>query len=251
MASEISAPRFRGGADFSIAAVFARCLRTCRRRFPAFLLATLLVTVPFETALLQLIRNNVGGLDHHDTGGPVFIALFVLLLYAAQSALCAGAFRDMAGDTVALGRSVRDGLVRLPFVIVAVAVAWLAILLGSVALAVPGIFFFAATAVALQASVIERLGPFAALLRSAALTKGHAGRILAIYLIEIVGCYGLGFGIVWLMVRLVPPHPWNVIWLLSLEAALEGFAAVLNTAVYFELRRVREGDTGGLAAVFD
>ncbi len=258
MAYDTTELPLREQAGFSIGAVFARCFRTYRRRFVSFFLVTLAIAVPLEGAVVVAARTLItrtqiraNPLEFRDFIAPAFAMLLYLALYAAQSALFGGACRDMSGEAPALGRSVRDGLVRLPSGIAAVLISWLAVIAGWVALAFPGIMIFTVTAVAFPACVIERLGPFAAISRSAALTKGHRWRILVIYLIEVIGGYGSFVGGQILLEALLPDALASLV-LIVMQVALIAFTTVLNTAVYFELRAAKQG--GGidqLAAVFD
>ena len=248
----------RDVSGFSIGAVFARCLRTYRRRFVPFVLVAFAAAVPLEIGLIMAFAAMVtrykilsNPVEFRSFVAPAAGMLIYLAFYLAQSALFSGAYRDMSGDAPALGRSVRDGLVRLPIVVAAVIVSWLAVGIGWVALAIPGIIIFTMTAITVPACVIERLGPLAAMSRSIALTKGHRWRILAIYLIEFIGGYGSFVGAQVLLEQLLPDALASII-LLGLQAALIAFTAVLNTAVYFELRSAKDGVAGDhIATVFD
>ena len=243
----------RDVSGFSIGAVFARCLRTYRRRFVSFFLVTFAVTVPFGVALsmVPMLLLPADAQSRLADFSVVFALLIYLVLYAAQSVLFNSAYLDMSGQAIALGNSVRRGLVRLPIVVIAVVTAWVAVLIGWAGVMFPGIMIFTMTAVTVPACVIERLGPFAAMSRSTALTKGHRWQILAIYLIEIIGGYGSFLGGEVLVQRLLPAYLASIV-MLGVAVALIAFTAVLNTAVYFELRSAKDGVAGDhIATVFD
>ncbi len=240
-------------SGFSIGAVFARCLGTYRRRFIPFFLVTFAIVVPFCLTLSMV--PTLLSLAHTRLREEDFSAVLGLLaytvLYAAESALFNSAYSDMSGQAIALGRSVRRGFARLPIVVLAVAIVFIAVIIGSMGVIFPGIMIFTMTAVTVPACVIERLGPFAAMSRSTALTKGHRWRILAIYLVEIVGGYGGFLRASTFLDRILPSYL-AIIIMTGLSVALVAFVTVLNTAVYFELCAAKEGGpTDPLAAVFD
>ena len=132
--------------------------------------------------------------------------------------------------------------------------AGLAVGLASILLVVPGFMVMCRYMVVLPAEVIERAGVSGALARSRNLTRGYRWRIFGLVLIFSVLSGVLG-GVQFLIVRalgssvprlalsLLPP---TVTTITSLVSALG------TTAMYLELRRVKEGGTlDEIASVFE
>lgn len=171
--------------------------------------------------------------------------------YAAVNLLTA---RELEHERRDLGRLLVRTLVVSPVVIVTYVADLLGVTAGLALLAIPGILLMLAWYVALPAATLEGCGPFKALARSAALTRGSRWAIFAVLLIA-----GIPGGLITLLgahfLKGAGPdgfHTWPVT---EFKAALAFFAypfgGVLTTAVYFELRRLHEGALQGeLAEVF-
>src|SRR6516162_5298083 len=106
-----------------------------------------------------------------------------------------GAFEDMRGQPVDLMRSFQHASRRFLPVI---GVAFLTTLLTGLAillLIIPGLILFTAWYVAIPACVVERLGPWTSLQRSAALTKGNRWKVARLIIVLAV-ITGIGGGLV-------------------------------------------------------
>jgi hypothetical protein len=105
--------------------------------------------------------------------------------------------------------------------------------------------------IALPCCVVERLGPFGSLGRSAALTKGYRWKLFGlIVLLAIVGGILSGtISNVFLTtgipaVYAIGQYAWQAVYL--------GFHSILAVVIYHDLRVAKEGvDTDKIAAVFD
>ena len=134
-----------------------------------------------------------------------------------------------------------------------IGVAFLSTLLAGLAsllLIIPGLILFTAWYVAIPACVVERLGPWTSLQRSAALTKGNRWKVARLIIVLTV-ITGIGGGLVvavtaeaGMTIGLIA----NLIW----SALVGAFSAILGVVIYHDLRVAKEGvDTDQIAAVFD
>jgi hypothetical protein len=139
-----------------------------------------------------------------------------------------------------------------------IAVGFLA-MLGSFLLLFPGLMLLVRYYVAAPVCVIEQIGPFAGMRRSAELTSGYRwpifGLLMLYILITLV--FGAAFGAVAfaLGVPFGVPGGIGVTILIAqdiLNAFVIAFGFVLAAVIYRDLRIAKEGiDTGRVAAVFD
>ena len=134
--------------------------------------ATSTIGDPFQ--VLRLAGLKVEGL------GPL---LGHVLGTLSQAVVLYGAFQDMRGKRVNLGKSMEVGLRRFfPVVGVAISTTLLGFL-GLIAFVVPGLMCFTMWFVATPACVVEGRGVFSSLARSARLTRGHGWKIFGLMLL--------------------------------------------------------------------
>ncbi len=124
--------------------------------------------------------------------------------------------------------------------------------LGVALLIIPGLIVATMVFVATPVCVVERLGPFDSMERSAQLTKGQRGKIFGLLILLAVPAAIVGALIdtvaevagVNEMLASIAHVAWDATW----GAAY----AVLVIAVYHDLRVAKEGvDTAQIAAVFE
>jgi len=234
----------RAAGAFRLGDVFGRCFLVVRRRFLPLFLVTAAVQSPL--LLLPLITTEF------DATIP-FAGFFIprILQYITQAVLFTGAYREMCGERIGLGESVRRGLVSLPALLLAVPITWIAISLAAAAFLIPGVIVFTITAVTVQACVIEQIGPFAAIERSAVLTSGHRWRVLGLYLIQLLIAGFTAFPLVLILFNILPLLVVGYVEF-ALRTATLTFVIILDAAVYHGLRSAKEGPaTAKIAAVFD
>ena len=238
---------------FRLGEVFGRCFMVVRRRF----LLLFLVAAAFQSPLLLLpIILGLGtgqGRSLEIYAAIPFAGFFIprILQYVTQAALVTSIYRDMGGERSSLGESIRRGLVSLPVLILAVPMTWIAILLASAVFLIPGIIVFTVTAVTVQACVIERIGPFAAIERSVALTSGCRWQVFGIYLVQLLIAAFTAFPLTLILFNILPLPALGYVEFAVHTAALT-FVTILDAAIYHALRSAKEGPaTAKIAAVFD
>ena len=113
----------------------------------------------------------------------------------SQAIVLYGAFEDMRGQPVDLMRSFQHASRRFLPVIGVAFLTTLLTGLASLLLIIPGLILFTAWYVAIPACVVERLGPWTSLQRSAALTKGNRWKVARLIIVLAV-ITGIGGGLV-------------------------------------------------------
>lgn len=176
-----------------------------------------------------------------------------------QAAMARGVVTHLSGGKASFWECLKPALaVFLPLLAISL-LASLGAALGFLLLVVPGLLLMIVWSVAAPAEVVERVGVFAAFGRSVSLTRGHR---LAIFLV---------FFVVWLVavviqllvgvpVQMLGLTGWGAggVWAAAAVTQAVGgalgvvFTGVAPGAVYYELRRAKEGAAPAeLAAVFD
>ena len=241
---------------FRLGEVFGRCFMVVRRRFlPLFLVAAAfqspLLLLPIILGLATGQGRSLATTEFY--AAIPFAGAFLprALEYITQAVLFTGLYRDMCGERNSLGESVRRGLVSLPSLILAVPMTWIAILLASAVFLIPGIIVFTVTAVTVQACVVEQIGPFAAIERSATLTSGCRWQVFGIYLVQLLITTFTSFPLTLILFNILPLTVLGYVDFALRTAALT-FVTTLDAAIYHGLRSAKEGPaTAKIAAVFD
>jgi hypothetical protein len=224
--------------------VVGRVVAICRRRWPALLAAGLLVFVPLS--LVDVLTEGAGEVEDTDLSS----------LAEALVAIAATGFAAMIGEAVYAGmvagvvvaeregqrRPVTASLRHLPYArLFAVdLLAAVVILVGLVALIVPGLVFMAWFALVAPAVEVERLGVIESFRRSRELVRGHARFVLGLLLPILIvqdtlssaaqsaSWWGLGNGFVG-----------DYAGALAANLLTAPFYAVAVTVLFFELRAAR------------
>ncbi len=119
-------------------------------------------------------------------------ALLSLVLFSVASAACVHLIAEAREDRdVSWGAALSFGLSRAPGVLAASLIVLVVVLLGLLALLVPGIWLAVALALTTPALVLERLGPVEGMRRSFALVRGEWWRTAAVVGLGIVLAVGL------------------------------------------------------------
>jgi hypothetical protein len=233
--------------EFRIGRVFARTTALLLRNLPVYGVVTGIAAVP--SVLLA------EGVQPSGVLGAVWPVLALVLALAlgtlSQAIVVHGAFQDMRGRPVILLDALRVAFGRLlPIVGLAICMS-LAVGVGFLLLIVPGLILLTMWFVTTPACVVERLGVFASMARSSALTKGYRwqifGMMVLIAIAESIGGAGakavLGLtGNAGLVIA------GTLIW----SGVSSAFGAIFAVVTYHDLRVAQEGvDTQRIAAVFD
>jgi hypothetical protein len=197
-----------------------------------YLLVVLLVTgdgpLELKTNLPFIARELLGLSD-------------VILVWPLVSALHVHAVMDVtAGNRPRLADVARRGLRALPLVTVVVAVSWIAITLGLLALVAPGLFLLARWSVAAQTATLEGGSWIDALRRSANLARDHHWHILAVLLMVGIVTGVPGF-LIALPFRHSDPSVGSFLLGAVVEALTSSFGALATAILYLDLKaRMRE-----------
>ena len=168
--------------DFSAGDVFNRTVSIFSRNLLPFGIISAIAYFPSALALSP--GSKTAALAASGNGGWIavgFIATLVLNVLS-QAIVLYGAFEDMRGLPVNLGELIKVGLRRFfPVLGVAICMPLLAGL-AAILLLFPGLMVMTMLFVSVPACVVERLGPFKSMGRSAWLTKGHRWKIFGIWI---------------------------------------------------------------------
>jgi hypothetical protein len=174
------------------------------------------------------------------------------------SATMHAAVEHLQGRPIAIGKSLTVGLVRfLPLVAVYFLFS-LAMMLGFIALIIPGLLVMTVLFMSIPVAVLERRGIFGALARGAALSKGRRGTLFTIGLtwmaISIAGYFGcalIGVGLGALSNAIFQSAIGLIAGVPFWAAACFGLSALLPILIavsYHGLRQEKDGPSGDQVA---
>jgi uncharacterized membrane protein len=186
-----------------------------------------------------------------NTEYPGLQLLGFLLSLCVEAVVVYGAFQDMRGNKVRLGESFWVGLSRILPVIVASIGVGAVMGLGVLLLVIPGLIAMAMLYVTIPVCVVERLGPFKSMDRSASLTKGYRWKVFGVALLPaLVGA--IVIAVISAALRPLAESMALVIGQFLCEAFLVAYQAIVAVVTYHDLRVAKEGvDIDRIAAVFD
>ncbi len=220
-------------------------------RYP-LLFPTLAAGVVVPYLLIVLLLTGGGPLQAEGSGLAAQLLPFldVILVGPLISALHVHAVSDVAaGKAPRLGDVARRGLVCLPVVSAVVAITFIGIVLGLVALVVPGVFLFVRWSVAAQTAALEGGGWRNALRRSVKFARGNYPHIFGLQLLV-----GILTTLVWTPLFVHFKHDATTAPTFVLGAVLRtlisSFGALATVVLYFDLK-ARLDDAGGGEPVQD
>jgi hypothetical protein len=240
----------------SVGRVFERTFSTIGRNFVVVLGFALLVgAVP--GLLLTYVLGQLGLMSPAMLASRSFGTFFsvilgsvligIILSTLVQAALTRVTVQSSEGGSVSFGDALSTALsVVLPLIGLAI-VAGIGIMLGMILLIIPGVILFLMWSVAAPALVVEREGVFAALARSAELTKGARWKIFGIFLIVTIGYWlvSLVAGLVGLTAyspaNAAGLSATNMIVSIVLGTLLNAVSGTIYPSIYVELRQWKEG----------
>jgi hypothetical protein len=128
--------------------------------------------------------------DPQTTSGAVLLTLAaiagLILEFVGLAVILDGAFRVMRGRDIAFPDVVRRALPRFWAIIALAFLLGIALFLGLMLFLLPAIVMAVRWVVALPACVVEGLGPFASMRRSADLTEGHRWKIFGLLVVALL-----------------------------------------------------------------
>lgn len=241
-------------ADFSISNVFSNTFGVIARNAPLFLgLSLIIVGLPQLLIGLVATPQTSDPLALFASPGAIFTSMigyivFLFLSIVLQASLIVASANDLAGRPVNFGECVNRAVAKLlPLIGLGIVVA-VGVSIGFVFLIIPGVILYLMWMVAVPVLMVENLGVFESLSRSAALTKGSRWKLL-------------GLIVVFFIFSMIIAIPIGVISLISTSLSLVS-SALLSTvsaavgaagiaAIYIELRGSKEGtNSDQLASVF-
>jgi hypothetical protein len=250
---------------FPIALVVRDSLRIWLTTLPRLALVSLLFFLPEIGLVLLLAWTKAGkGVSPRTLG--LLAALFTAAsLFTAQGAVVLMVFQKLRGEPPDVFRTVQAAFRRLlpilgvvvsisfaSFVATFVIVVLTRLFLLFVLLLIPLLALFVAWSVAIPAAVVEPIGPWSALARSASLTKGERGRIFVVWLVCAFVWWIFTMLATAVLSSFGSESGWPALLARFLFLAVVGsFPAVVPAVVYHELRESREGiGLDQLASVF-
>jgi hypothetical protein len=278
-----SGGRWAGG-EFRVGRILDRTISTYKRHFLPFSSVTLTASaIP-----VLLSAANWSSIPVQARGMIVFLVTAVVAIVLAlfgQTVIVHGAFQALRNRRVNLLESAMAGLRRFVPIVVLIIFVILAFfvflvgvsliialaasgvsrypnlpifaspltisILGVLALIVAGLMLAARWFIVIPICLVERLGPWRSLTRSAGLTQGHRWKIVGIILLAIVPMMIID-GVVGDTVTAVGGRMAQLVVSLAWYSIFSAFFAIMVAVTYYELRQAKDGaDIEQIASVFD
>jgi hypothetical protein len=247
--TDISLPASRfAEREFRVGDAMNKAIQILSRNVLPFSIVTGIAALP--SVLIFERSSDYENLAVAVSMSGIGMLLALVLSGLSQAVVLNAAFEDMRGRPVDMLASFQVGCRRFPAVIGVTLLAGLFAGLAFIALIFPAFIVMTMLYVATPVCVVERLGPFASLGRSATLTKGSRWRVLGMLaVVGIIGGIGTGMveGLAYGVGPTIAPVI-KVIW----QALVGAYSAILVVVTYHDLRVAKEGvDTDQIAAVFE
>lgn len=241
-------------AEFSISNVFSNTFGVIARNAPLFLGLSLVIVglpqlgvgmvVPQTATDPTTVFTNPGAIVSSVIGYFVFLFLSIIL----QASLIVASANDLAGRPVNFGECVSRAVSKLlPLIGLGIVVA-IGISLGLLFLIIPGVILYLMWMVAVPALMVENLGVFEALSRSASLTSGSRLKLFGLIIVFFVFSFiiAIPIGVISMISASL-----TVVSSALLSTASAAVSSAGIAAVYIELRSTKEGASSeDLASVF-
>ena len=256
MTETSSMPTVFAPSDFRIRGILNRISSLLSRHFLVFIVVTIIANLPLLLALQGAAKLGSAA-ARGDALGPAIIMVavgfvpFVVLSILSQTVIVHATFKAMRARPINLGESFSVGLARFIPVFLLGLIMGTLVALASLFLLIPGLVLIVMWFVGIPACVVERLGPWMSLKRSAELTKGHRWEIFGLLaLLFVIGTVAstviewvlapIGIGLLTMLGTLIS----NALW--------SAYYSIAVVVVYHDLRVAKEGlDIEQIAAVFD
>ncbi len=234
------------GTRFSVGSILSRSFAVLAKNPTIFLGLTFVAMLPGTIADLLM--------PPLEDGPKSLLFLSSLMEYAlilvSQGAVAYAVFRVMREETVSFNAAVSRGLAHLVPLILAAILMVLGIGFGMLAI-IPGLVLTSLWVATIPACVVERLGATASIQRSMDLTLGYRLRVFFLVMIALVVNSTLAVLVGFLSVQ-SGTELFSALAPLVALTIPQAFTSVMNTVIYYELRRIKEGvSLDALANVFD
>lgn len=225
------------------------CWLLYRRYFGVFATIALAVVVPMDILSLGLIDGYLTeGYDAEEfflTSGVAYSIVGPLVTWPLITAGHIHAVRSAGeGAEPRAGSSLSEAGAVFPKVLGALILVTLAIIAGSIALIIPGIYVAIRLAVTLQAVVAEGHGPTDAMSRSWELVKGNWWRVIGITTVLFLLAYIIAAVLAVPMVAAASAADSGAILVaaqIAIDTVTLSFVALGSTLLFFDLRARKEG----------
>jgi hypothetical protein len=234
----------------SVAQILGAALSLYRRYPVLFLALALIVTAPYELAVLAVLGTApIGGRSDKASAALILVLVDVALVGPLIAALYAEAVVAIARNERPTLVSVASRVARvLPVVVAAQIVAGIGIGVGLLAFIVPGVYLLIRWAVVAQAATLEHTDWMGALRRSGELVRGNFAHVFGVVVVTLAVNVGLGEAAG--AVTGSRTQAVDVIVAIGVGTIVRSFAALTTAILYFDLL-ARERPTGWTAAPHD
>ena len=237
-----------------------------RNLVPFSILAVVLAGLPtFLVAVVTMVARPdplaPPGVFSGAVLGLIIALIAILPLFLLQAALTRASIDDLTGKPVSIPNAVQTGLQKLLPLLGLALLVGLGVGVGMMLFIVPGLILATCWIVASPVLVVERAGVWQAMQRSLALTRNHRWAMFGIIVLYFVASIVLGAieglvltGSVGLSAMAALQTPGIAFGLLNavVQTGVMMISTVAVAAIYFELRRIKEGvGVTELASVFD
>jgi Membrane domain of glycerophosphoryl diester phosphodiesterase len=244
--------------EFRVGRVFDRTTAVYTRNFVPFSLVTLIASAPplllLAGGMLKTGASAGFGASMYGRGFlmiALYVVISIVLSLLSQAILVYASFQDMSGKPVNLNDSFNIALSRFLPIIGLTILMGFGLWIGFMLLIIPGVILMVRWFVSVPVCVVERLGSWECLKRSAQLTKGHRWKVFGIILLLYLGAGIINQIITYTltavggsMLGLFGTLIWNTVW--------GAFFAIFVVVTYFELRVAKEGvNIEQIVSVFD
>ncbi|HEV2300191.1 MAG TPA: hypothetical protein VGR91_01355 [Stellaceae bacterium] len=228
------------GGDLQVGHILNRGYAVFLKHPVQFVAVTAIAMLPFLVLFGDMYGKARGGQGHAPMAWFFLPYMYSLLpAVVAQAFVLYGAFHVARDKPVHAGDSLRIAWEHFIALIVLAVFQALAIGVGTVIFIIPGLFVAAMLFVSVPALIVEQLGPFTAMFRSAHLTTGHRWKTVGIFLaLTVIGVVVggvveliLGFG--GRVLAAIGAWVWYSIW--------GAYYAVVVNVTYQELRQLEGG----------
>ena len=226
-------------AEIRIDDVLRRSYEILEKNFSTFAVLAAIASLPFLIVGLQFAGQTKEEIQGHLFGLFIVGVLAFVVSSLGYIAIIDAGFRIAQGRPAPVGESLQRSFRRLPALIGLTVCLGIPLVIGFVLFVIPGLFVLTIFSVAMQACVVESLGPIDSMERSFLLTKGHRWKIFGIMaLIGIAGVVAsavlaavakLGGAVAHDVIAVV----WNVLF--------GAFCDIVVVVLYRDLRMIKEG----------